>query len=140
MASISSCGSCTAITRTLGAVAGRFCGGHPIAGRERQGLFLLEGPRAIEDALSRRAKLLFLCYPNNPTGAVAPLSFWQEAVAWAKQYDVILVNDHPYSEVTFDGYRSVSILEAEGAITVPANPRAIRPSASAFALLTTCRW
>ena len=72
----------------------------------------------ISEELSRRAKLLFLCYPNNPTGAVAPLSFWQEAVAWAKQYDVILVNDHPYSEVTFDGYRSVSILEAEGAMDV----------------------
>jgi LL-diaminopimelate aminotransferase len=39
-------------------------------------------------------------------------------VAWAKQYDVILVNDHPYSEVTFDAYRSVSILEAEGAMDV----------------------
>ena len=72
----------------------------------------------IPEELSKRAKLLFLCYPNNPTGAVAPLSFWQEAVAWAKQYDVILVNDHPYSEVTFDGYRSVSILEAEGAMDV----------------------
>ena len=72
----------------------------------------------ISDELSKRAKLVFLCYPNNPTGAVAPLSFWQEAVAWAKQYDVILVNDHPYSEVTFDGYRSISILEAEGAMDV----------------------
>lgn len=72
----------------------------------------------IPEELSKKAKLLFLCYPNNPTGAVAPLSFWQEAVAWAKQYDVILVNDHPYSEVTFDGYRSVSVLEADGAMDV----------------------
>lgn len=72
----------------------------------------------ISEELSKKAKLLFLCYPNNPTGAVATLEFWQEAVAWAKKYDVILVNDHPYSEVTFDGYRSVSILEAEGAMDV----------------------
>ncbi|MCC7368869.1 MAG: LL-diaminopimelate aminotransferase [Chloroflexi bacterium] len=72
----------------------------------------------IPEELSKTAKLLFLCYPNNPTGAVATLEFWQEAVAWAKKYDVILVNDHPYSEVTFDGYRSVSILEAEGAMDV----------------------
>ena len=72
----------------------------------------------IPEELSKKAKLLFLCYPNNPTGAVATLEFWQEAVAWAKKYDVILVNDHPYSEVTFDGYRSVSILEAEGAMDV----------------------
>lgn len=72
----------------------------------------------IPEDLAQKAKLLFLCYPNNPTGAVATLGFWQEAVAWAKKYDVILVNDHPYSEVTFDGYRSVSILEAEGAMDV----------------------
>ena len=72
----------------------------------------------IPEELAKKAKLLFLCYPNNPTGAVATLEFWQEAVAWAKKYDVILVNDHPYSEVTFDGYRSVSILEAEGAMDV----------------------
>ncbi|MGE3913012.1 MAG: LL-diaminopimelate aminotransferase [Chloroflexota bacterium] len=72
----------------------------------------------IPEELSKKAKLLFLCYPNNPTGAVATLEFWQEAVAWAKKYDVILVNDHPYSEVTFDGYRSISILEAEGAMDV----------------------
>jgi LL-diaminopimelate aminotransferase len=70
------------------------------------------------EELSKRAKLLFLCYPNNPTGAVAPLSFWQEAVAWAKQYDVVLVNDNPYSEIAFDGYRTTSILQAEGAMDV----------------------
>ena len=70
------------------------------------------------EELSKRAKLLFLCYPNNPTGAVAPLSFWQDAVAWAKQYDVILVNDNPYSEIAFDGYRTTSILQAEGAMDV----------------------
>jgi LL-diaminopimelate aminotransferase len=70
------------------------------------------------EELSRRAKLLFLCYPNNPTGAVAPPSFWQDAVGWAKQFDVILVNDNPYSEVAFDGYRTTSILQAEGAMDV----------------------
>ncbi|MCC6177850.1 MAG: LL-diaminopimelate aminotransferase [Chloroflexi bacterium] len=72
----------------------------------------------IPEDLSRRARLLFLCYPNNPTGAVAPLSFWQAAVAWAKQYDVILVNDNPYSEIAYDGYRTTSILQAEGAMDV----------------------
>jgi LL-diaminopimelate aminotransferase len=89
---------------------------------ERIPLFREDGflPRfdKISEELSRRAKLLFLCYPNNPTGAVAPLSFWQDAVAWAKQYNVILVNDNPYSEVAFDGYRTTSILQAEGAMDV----------------------
>ncbi len=67
---------------------------------------------------ARRARLLFLNYPNNPTAAVAPLEFWTRAVAWAKAHDVILVNDNPYSEIAYDGYRTQSILQAEGAIDV----------------------
>ena len=66
--------------------------------------------------VSRRARLLFLNYPNNPTAAVAPLSFYQESVRWARENDVILVNDNPYSEIAYDGYRTASILEAEGAM------------------------
>jgi LL-diaminopimelate aminotransferase len=73
---------------------------------------------SIPEDLARRARLLFLCYPNNPTGAVAPLSFYEQAVAWAKRYDVILVNDNPYSEIAFDGYRTASILQAAGAMDV----------------------
>lgn len=72
----------------------------------------------IGPATARRAKLLFLCYPNNPTGAVAPVEFYEEAVAWAKEHDVILVNDNPYSEVAYDGYRTASILQAPGAMHV----------------------
>ena len=72
----------------------------------------------IPSDLASRARLLFLSYPNNPTGAVAPLEFWQRAVRWAKANDVILVNDNPYSEIAYDGYRTVSILQAEGAMDV----------------------
>jgi LL-diaminopimelate aminotransferase len=72
----------------------------------------------ISSETVRRAKLLFLCYPNNPTGAVAPLEFYAEAVAWAKRNDVILVNDNPYSEIAYDGYRTASILQAPGAMDV----------------------
>ncbi len=72
----------------------------------------------ISDDLARRAKLFFLCYPNNPTGAVAPLEFYEQAVRWAKQHDVILVNDNPYSEIAYDGYRTASILQAAGAMDV----------------------
>jgi LL-diaminopimelate aminotransferase len=72
----------------------------------------------IPSDLASRARLLFLSYPNNPTGAVAPLEFWERAVRWAKANDVILVNDNPYSEIAYDGYRTVSILQAEGAMDV----------------------
>lgn len=72
----------------------------------------------ISDDLASRAKLLFLCYPNNPTGAVASIEFYQQAVDWAKRYDVILVNDNPYSEIAYDGYRTASILQATGAMDV----------------------
>jgi LL-diaminopimelate aminotransferase len=72
----------------------------------------------IPSELASRARLLFLNYPNNPTGAVAPLEFWERAVRWAKAHEVILVNDNPYSEIAYDGYRTVSILQAEGAMDV----------------------
>ncbi len=59
--------------------------------------------------------MLWLNYPNNPTGAVAGLDFFAEAVAFAKRYDIAVCHDGPYSEVAFDGYRPVSFLEAPGA-------------------------
>jgi LL-diaminopimelate aminotransferase len=84
---------------------------------ERENGYLPRFDRISPD-LARRARLLFLNYPNNPTAAVAPLEFYQEAVRWARDNDVVLVNDNPYSEIAYDGYRTVSILEAEGAIDV----------------------
>jgi len=65
--------------------------------------------------VARRAKMLWLNYPNNPTGAVADLAFFEEAVAFAKRYDIAVCHDGPYSEVAFDGYRPVSFLQAAGA-------------------------
>jgi len=73
---------------------------------------------AIPTELAGRARLLFLNYPNNPTAAVAPLDFYQRAVRWAKENDIVLVNDNPYSEIAYDGYRPASILQAEGAMDV----------------------
>jgi len=66
----------------------------------------------------RRAKLMFVNYPNNPTAAVAPLSFYREVVEFAAENDIVVVSDNPYSEIAFDGYRAPSFLEAEGAIDV----------------------
>lgn len=66
---------------------------------------------AIPDEIARKAKLLWLNYPNNPTGAVAGLEFFQEAVRFAKKYDLAICHDAPYTEVTFDGYRPPSFLQ-----------------------------
>jgi len=65
--------------------------------------------------IAEKAKIIYLNYPNNPTGAVATREFFEEAVRWAKKYDVLIVHDCAYSEVNFDGYKAPSILEVEGA-------------------------
>ncbi|WP_309714566.1 LL-diaminopimelate aminotransferase [Armatimonas sp.] len=70
---------------------------------------------AIPSETAKAAKLLFLNYPHNPTGATAPLSFFEEAVRFAKEYDLLICNDCAYAEVGYDGYRPPSILQAEGA-------------------------
>jgi LL-diaminopimelate aminotransferase len=70
---------------------------------------------AIGRDLAERAKIVWLSYPNNPTTAVATVEFYDRAVAFARRNDVILVNDNPYSEISFDGVRIPSILEADGA-------------------------
>jgi LL-diaminopimelate aminotransferase len=69
---------------------------------------------AIPTDAARRARLLWLNYPNNPTGAVASLDFYRDAVAFCRDYDLLLVNDAAYSEVAFEGYRPPSVLQIEG--------------------------
>ena len=66
------------------------------------------------DAL-RRAKLLWLNYPNNPTTATASLDFLAQAVAMAREHNLLLCYDNPYCDVTFDGYVAPSILQVPGA-------------------------
>ena len=63
----------------------------------------------------RRAKILYLNYPNNPTAAVAPLDYLQRAVEFCRDHGILLVYDNAYSEIAFDGYRPPSIFEVEGA-------------------------
>ncbi|MHB9145436.1 MAG: LL-diaminopimelate aminotransferase [Symbiobacteriia bacterium] len=71
--------------------------------------------KAIPEDVARKAKLMFLNYPNNPTAAVADLAFFEEAVAFCKKYDICLVSDSAYSEMTYDGYVAPSILQVPGA-------------------------
>ena len=73
---------------------------------------------AIPSDVCAKSKLMFLNYPNNPTGAIAPLSFFEEAVEFAKEHDVIIVHDNAYSEIAFDGYQAPSFLEVDGAMEV----------------------
>lgn len=70
---------------------------------------------AIPSDVARSAKVLWLNYPNNPTGAVADLRYMEKAVAFGKRYGVPVLHDAAYSEVTFDGYKAPSIMQAPGA-------------------------
>ena len=73
---------------------------------------------AIPLDICAKSRLMFLNYPNNPTGAIAPLSFFEEAVAFAKKHDIVIVHDNAYSEISFDGYKAASFLEVDGAMDV----------------------
>jgi LL-diaminopimelate aminotransferase len=70
---------------------------------------------AIPEDVTARANLLFLNYPNNPTGAVVAPGFFDRAVAFACAHDLIVVHDNAYSEVAFDGYEPPSFLATSGA-------------------------
>ncbi len=67
------------------------------------------------DFVLHQAKLLWINYPNNPTGAVADLDFFNHVVTFAREHNIAVCHDGPYSEVAFDGYQPVSFLQAEGA-------------------------
>ena len=69
----------------------------------------------IQSETAKAAKAIFLNYPNNPTGAVATPKFFAELVAWAKEYDVAVCHDNPYSEVVFPGTERLSFLATPGA-------------------------
>jgi len=70
---------------------------------------------AIGGEVARRARLMYLNYPNNPTGAVVPDGLFERAVEFAREYDVLVVHDASYTETTFDGYVAPSFLETPGA-------------------------
>jgi len=69
---------------------------------------------AIPKDIARKAKVIWINYPNNPTSAVADLKFFEGVVAFAKRHSIAVCHDGPYTEVAFDGYRPVSFLQAEG--------------------------
>jgi LL-diaminopimelate aminotransferase len=98
-----------------------FADGAALAGGELHYMPLLEENdyvidlSAIPEDLARRAKLMIVSYPNNPTCALAPDSFYDELIAFAKKYDIIVIHDNAYSELVFDGNTCGSFLSHPGA-------------------------
>ncbi len=84
---------------------------YPITPRTK---FLVELDDIPADVL-KRAKILYLNYPNNPTGAIAPMEYLERVVKRCVELDIVLVYDNPYSEMTFDGYIAPSIFDVAGA-------------------------
>lgn len=92
-----------------------FAGGEPhFMPLERANGFLPD-LGAIPAETARRARLMYLNYPNNPTAAVATREFFREVVAFARRHGILVCHDLMYSELKFDGYEPPSFLEVEGA-------------------------
>ncbi len=70
---------------------------------------------AIDADVRAKAKLMYLNYPNNPTGAVAPEGFFERVVEFARENDILVVHDNAYSEIVYDGYKAPSFLATPGA-------------------------
>jgi LL-diaminopimelate aminotransferase len=96
-------------------IATGFCGGTTYRMPLRKENDFFPDLGAIPQTVARAAKLMWLCYPNNPTSATATREFFREAIEFAARHDVILCHDAAYSEIYFDGERPISVLELEGA-------------------------
>jgi LL-diaminopimelate aminotransferase len=97
------------------AVGTHLAGGRPYYLSLRAERGFLPDFRGIKDFILQKTNVLWLNYPNNPTGAVANLDFYNQVVEFAKKYEILVCHDGPYSEVAFDDYQPVSFLQAEGA-------------------------
>lgn len=90
-------------------------GGEPVLMALRPELGFVPDLGAIEDEIAKRTKLMFLNYPNNPTGAVVPDGFFERVVEFARAYEILVVHDNSYSEISYDGYRAPSFMRTPGA-------------------------
>ncbi|MDD5196331.1 MAG: LL-diaminopimelate aminotransferase [Candidatus Omnitrophota bacterium] len=96
-------------------------GGTILAGAKPYSLPLLEENAFLPDlkkiplSVRKKAKIIFVNYPNNPTSATAEKAFYKELIEFARKNKIIIVSDLAYSEMSYDGYRPASILELEGA-------------------------
>jgi len=86
---------------------------HVLPTTERTGF--IPDLKSIDESIAKKAKMLILSYPTNPTAAFAPREFFEEAVKFAKKYQLVLVHDFAYAEVYFDGQKPQSMLSIPGA-------------------------
>jgi len=93
-------------------------GGRPYYLPLTEGRNFLPDLEAIPTDVLKKARLLWLNYPNNPTGAVADLSFFNRVVKLARQYEIAICHDAAYTEIAFDNYQPASFMQAEGASQV----------------------
>ncbi len=92
-----------------------FAGGLPYFLPLRKENRFLPDLSEIPKEVAEKAKLLFINYPNNPTSAIAEKPFFEQVVAFARRYRIIVCHDAAYSELAFDGYRPLSFFEIDGA-------------------------
>ncbi len=92
-----------------------FAGGIPYIMPLRQENGFLPDLSAVDKSVLQKTKVIFVNYPNNPTGAVADADFYKKVIDLAHKYGLIVCSDAAYSEVSFDGYKPMSILELDGA-------------------------
>jgi LL-diaminopimelate aminotransferase len=93
----------------------QLAGGRPFYLSLKESNGFLPSLNGIRDDILQKTKVLWINYPNNPTGAVADLNFFNRVVEFAKKYNILVCHDGPYTEVAFDGYQPVSFMQAEGA-------------------------
>jgi LL-diaminopimelate aminotransferase len=92
-----------------------FCGGSTYyAPLRKENAFLVDFD-AIPHEVRRQARILWLNYPSNPTTAVAPIEFFERAIEFGRQNNILIAHDAAYSENTYDGYKAPSILQVQGA-------------------------
>jgi len=96
-------------------VATLFAGGLPYFLPLRKEYNFLPNLLEIPEEVAKKAKLLFINYPNNPTSAIADRPFFEKVVAFARRYQIIVCHDAAYSEMAFDGYHPLSFFQVEGA-------------------------
>lgn len=70
---------------------------------------------AISEETAKKARMIWINYPNNPTGASAEPEFYEKLIKWAREYEITVVSDNPYSEICYEGYCPPSFLQFEGA-------------------------
>ncbi len=90
-------------------------GAEPVLMALRPELGFVPDLDAIDAEVARRSKLMYLNYPNNPTGAVVPEGFFERVVEFAREHEILVVHDNAYSEIVFDGYHAPSFLQTPGA-------------------------